>query len=130
MSVQEWCLSFQQPYAGLVLDGVKMVESCWRPLLAPLQNRTLAVHIARWDWEGEEWRVVLSGRLGMDQAQIRELLESGERFGHGVVTGLVDVGEKWLCTASLQEEELEHLEGSAVKTVKMADRCCHVAQVT
>lgn len=87
MSVQVCCLSFRQPYAGLVLDGVKTVESRWRPVLAPLENRTLAVHIARRDWEGEEWRAVLSGQLGMDQAQIRALLESGDRFGRGVVAG-------------------------------------------
>lgn len=87
MSVQVRCLSFRQPYAGLVLDGVKTVESRWRPLLAPLENRTLAVHIARRDWEGEEWRAVLSGPLRMDQAQIQALLESGERFGRGVVAG-------------------------------------------
>ncbi|KAM7365147.1 hypothetical protein PAMP_012809 [Pampus punctatissimus] len=55
MSVQVCCLSFCQPYAGLVLDGVKMVESRWRPLLVPLENQTLAVHIAQRDWEGEEW---------------------------------------------------------------------------
>lgn len=87
MSVQVWCLSFRQPYAGLVLDGVKTVESRWRPLLAPLENQTLAVHIARRDWEGEEWRALLSGPLGMNRAQIRALQESGERFGRGVVAG-------------------------------------------
>ncbi|XP_045903466.1 protein EOLA1 isoform X2 [Micropterus dolomieu] len=114
MSVQVWCLSFRQPYAGLVLDGVKTVESRWRPLLAPLENQTLAVHIARRDWEGEEWRAVLSGPLGMNRAQIQALLDSGERFGRGVVAGLVDVGRTWLCPASPQEEELQHLERSAV----------------
>lgn len=97
MSVQVWCLSFRQPYAGLVLDGVKTVESRWRPLLAPLENRTLAVHIARRDWEGEEWRGLLSGPLGMDQAQIQALLESGERFGRGVVAG----GQRGLCVTFL-----------------------------
>ncbi|XP_028272197.1 uncharacterized protein CXorf40 homolog [Parambassis ranga] len=114
MSVQVRCLSFRQPYAGLVLDGVKTVESRWRPVLAPLQNQTLAVHVAWRDWEGAEWREVLSARLGMDQDQIRVLLESGERFGRGVVAGLVDVGCTWLCPASLQQEELQHLEDSAV----------------
>lgn len=87
MSVQVWCLSFRQPYGGLVLDGVKTVESRWRALLAPLENQTLAVHIAQRDWEGDEWRAVLSGPLGMNQAQVREFLESGERFGRGVVAG-------------------------------------------
>lgn len=87
MSVQVQCLSFRQPYAGLVLDGVKTVESRWRPVLAPLENQTLEVHVAWRDWEGDEWREVLSARLGMDQDQIRASLESGERFGRGVVAG-------------------------------------------
>ncbi|MEQ2210863.1 hypothetical protein XENOCAPTIV_020663 [Xenoophorus captivus] len=87
MSVQLWCLSFRVPYAGLVLNGVKTVESRWRPLLAPLENQTLAIHIAWRDWEGEEWRAVLSGMLGMNETQIQELLDSGERFGRGVVAG-------------------------------------------
>ncbi|XP_063333258.1 protein EOLA1 isoform X3 [Pelmatolapia mariae] len=114
MAVQVTCLSFRQPYAGLVLDGVKTVESRWRPLLAPLENQTLAVHVAQRDWEGSEWRAVLSGLLGMDGAQIEALLESGERFGRGVVAGLVDVGRTWLCPASLQGKDLQCLEQSAV----------------
>ncbi|XP_035002682.1 protein EOLA1 [Hippoglossus stenolepis] len=114
MSLQVWCLSFRQPYAGLILDGVKTVESRWRPLLAPLENQTLAVHIARRDWEGDEWRAVLSGPLGMNEAQIHGLLESGERFGRGVVAGLVDVGGTSVCPASMLEEELQHLERSAI----------------
>lgn len=87
MSVQLWCLSFRAPYAGLVLDGVKTVESRWRPLLAPLENSTLAIHVAWRDWEGEEWRAVLSDTWGMGDAEIQELLDSGERFGRGVVAG-------------------------------------------
>ncbi|XP_074541216.1 protein EOLA1 [Halichoeres trimaculatus] len=114
MSLQVSCLSFRQPYAGLVLDGVKTVESRWRPLLAPLENQTLGVHIARRDWEGEEWRAVLSGPMGMNSGQIQALLESGERFGRGVVAGLVDVGRTWLCPVSLKGEELWQLEQSAV----------------
>ncbi|XP_005748668.1 uncharacterized protein CXorf40 homolog [Pundamilia nyererei] len=114
MAVQVPCLSFRQPYAGLVLDGVKTVESRWRPLLAPLENQTLAVHVAQRNWEGSDWRAVVSGLLGMDSAQIEALLESGERFGRGVVAGLVDVGRTWLCPASLQGKDLQCLEQSAV----------------
>ncbi|XP_034043868.1 uncharacterized protein CXorf40 homolog [Thalassophryne amazonica] len=114
MSVQVRCLSFRQPYAGLVLNGVKTLETRWRPLLAPLENQTLAVHIARRDWEGEEWKDVLYGRLEMSGSEVGELLESGERFGRGVVAGLVDVGGTWLCPTSLPEADLQHSEQSAV----------------
>ncbi|KAK5936388.1 hypothetical protein CgunFtcFv8_027756 [Champsocephalus gunnari] len=112
MAQQVWCLSFRQPYAGLVLDGLKTVESRWRPVLAPLENQTLGIHIAQRDWEGGEWRQALSGL--MNRGQIQELLEGGERFGRGVVAGLVDVGGTWQCPSSLQGAELQELEQAAL----------------
>lgn len=87
MSLEVACLSFRQPYATLVLNGVKTVESRWRPLLAELRNCTLAVHIAQKSWEGEDWRLILTERLGMTAVQTEQLLESGERFGRGVIAG-------------------------------------------
>ncbi|KAK5873278.1 hypothetical protein PBY51_018331 [Eleginops maclovinus] len=114
MAQQVWCLSFRQPYAGLVLDGLKTVESRWRPVLAPLENQTLGIHIAQRDWEGGEWREALSGLMGMNQVQIQELLTSGDRFGRGVVAGLVDVGGTWECPPTLQGAELQELEQAAL----------------
>ncbi|XP_061843957.1 protein EOLA1 [Nerophis lumbriciformis] len=108
------CLSFRQPFAGFLLDGKKTLESRWRPLLAPLEGATMAVHVAWRDWDGEEWREVLGGPMGMDQDHIHTLLESGERFGRGVVAGLLDVGRTWQCPASLQGEELQQLEQAAI----------------
>ena len=86
MSVEYPCLSFRQPYAGLVLNGVKTVETRWRPVLSELESQTLAIHIAQRDWEGDDWATVLTS-LGRSGAQIDALLESGERFGRGVVAG-------------------------------------------
>ncbi|TTE96761.1 Myotubularin-related protein 1 [Bagarius yarrelli] len=103
----------KQPYAGLVLNGVKSVETRWRPLLAEMENCTLAVHIAQKDWEGEEWRDILTEKLAMKQAEIEELLESGERFGRGVVAGLVDVGETWFCSEDVSTEQMSELEKAA-----------------
>lgn len=127
MSLRVRCLSFRQPYAGLVLDGVKTVESRWRPVLVPMENQTLGVHIAQRSWEGGEWRAVLGGPLGMDQDQIQALLLSGERLGRGVVAGLVDVGQTWQCPASVQGEELEHLERSAVLTGLQQKHLTHLS---
>lgn len=96
MSLQVRCLSFRQPYAGLVLDGVKTVESRWRPVLGPMENQTLGVHVAQRTWEGDEWWAVLRNLLGRDQDQIQALLESGERLGRGVVAGRTPVvGGLW-----------------------------------
>ncbi|KAL4648220.1 protein CXorf40A [Arapaima gigas] len=116
MTLRLPCLSFRQPYAGLLLNGVKTVETRWRPLLSGLSSRTLAVHIARRDWEGSDWRVAISHTLGLGAADVEELLRSGERFGRGVVAGLVDVGETWFCSEDVTEDELRELEKAAVLT--------------
>uniref|UniRef100_A0A672TA20 ASCH domain-containing protein n=1 Tax=Sinocyclocheilus grahami TaxID=75366 RepID=A0A672TA20_SINGR len=100
MSLEVACLSFRQPYATLVLNGVKTIESRWRPLLSERRNCTLAVHIAQKSWEGEDWRLVLTERLGMTSVQTEQLLESGERFGRGVIVCLIGVGAK-LCRTEL-----------------------------
>nr|XP_055036221.1 protein EOLA1 [Misgurnus anguillicaudatus] len=113
MSLEVACLSFRQPYAAFVLNGIKTIETRWRPLLAEMQNCTLAVHIAQKDWEGEDWRQILTDRLGMNSVQIEKLLESGERFGRGVIAGLVDVGETWFCSEDVACEEMRELETAA-----------------
>nr|XP_021324494.1 uncharacterized protein LOC550336 isoform X1 [Danio rerio] len=116
MSLEVHCLSFRQPYATLVLNGVKTIESRWRPLLSEMQNSTLAVHIAWKSWEGEDWRLILTERLGMTSKQTEELLESGERFGRSVIAGLVDVGETWCCPDNVPCEEMKKLETAACLT--------------
>ena len=81
------CLSFRQPYAGLVLNKVKTVETRWRPLLAEYTNCTIAVHIAVKDWQDETWRAILLDRFGMTPKQVQDLLDNGEKFGRGVIAG-------------------------------------------
>ncbi|XP_064338830.1 protein EOLA1 isoform X2 [Camelus dromedarius] len=110
------CLSFRQPYAGFVLNGVKTLETRWRPLLSGHRHRTLAVHIAHRDWEDTAWRELLVERLGMTPAQIQALLQDGEKFGRGVIAGLVDVGDTLLCPENLGPEEAVELENRAVLT--------------
>lgn len=85
--MQFGCLSFRQPYAGFVLNGVKTVETRWRPVLSGHRNRTIAIHIAHRDWEGATWRELLLQRLGMTPAQIQALLREGEKYGRGVIAG-------------------------------------------
>ncbi|NWX13780.1 CX04A protein, partial [Aegotheles bennettii] len=108
------CLSFRQPYAGLVLNKVKTLESRWRPVLAGYQNCTLALHIAVRDWEDESWRAILLDRFGMTPTQVQHLLDKGEKFGRGVIAGLIDIGETSLCPEALPPEKIQELEKKAV----------------
>ncbi|KAH0630833.1 hypothetical protein JD844_004121 [Phrynosoma platyrhinos] len=108
------CLSFRQPYAGLVLNKVKTIETRWRPLLTEYKACTLAVHIAVKDWDDDTWKDILANRLGMTQSQIEELLDGGEKFGRGVIAGLIDIGETSLCPTHLPPEDMSVLENKAI----------------
>ncbi|XP_017926291.1 uncharacterized protein CXorf40 homolog [Manacus vitellinus] len=108
------CLSFRQPYAGLLLNQIKTVETRWRPLLAGYKNCTIAIHIAVKDWEDESWRDILLNRFGMTPKQVQDLLDEGEKFGRGVIAGLIDVGETSLYPENLPPEEILELENKAV----------------
>ncbi|XP_062939002.1 protein EOLA2-like [Cynocephalus volans] len=110
------CLSFRQPYAGFDLNGVKTLESRWCPLLGSHQNHTIAIHIAKRDWEDDACLELLQGRLGMTPAQIQALLQEGEKFGRGEVAGLIDIGESLECPENLAPEEVVELENQAVLT--------------
>lgn len=85
--MQVGCLSFRQPYAGLLLNGIKTIETRWRPLLSEHRNCTLAIHIAQQDWEDAVWREMLTDRLAMTTEQVQQLVDQGERFGRGVIAG-------------------------------------------
>lgn len=108
------CLSFRQPYAGLLLNQVKTVETRWRPLLTGYKHCTIAIHIAVKDWEDETWREILLNRFGMTPKQLQDLLDEGEKFGRGVIAGLIDIGETSLYPENLPPEEILELENKAV----------------
>ncbi|XP_053129698.1 protein EOLA1-like [Hemicordylus capensis] len=108
------CLSFRQPYAGLVLNQVKTIETRWRPLLAEYKACTVAVHIAFKDWGDDTWKEILEKRLGMTWTQIEELVDEGEKFGRGVIAGLIDIGETSQCPENIPPEDLLDLESRAI----------------
>ncbi|XP_072286120.1 protein EOLA1-like [Pyxicephalus adspersus] len=112
--MQVGCLSFRQPYAGLLLNGVKTVETRWRPLLADYKNSTLAIHIAVKDWDGQDWRDILQNRLGMATSKVQQILEKGEQYGRGVIAGLIDIGDTWQCADDVPMEDAIELENKAL----------------
>ncbi|MGH0136060.1 UNVERIFIED_CONTAM: hypothetical protein FKN15_031000 [Acipenser sinensis] len=79
-----------------------------------VRNCTLAIHIAQQDWEDAVWREMLTDRLAMTTEQVQQLVDQGERFGRGVIAGLVDIGETWQCPDELSAEEMRDLETKAL----------------
>uniref|UniRef100_G1Q4I0 ASCH domain-containing protein n=1 Tax=Myotis lucifugus TaxID=59463 RepID=G1Q4I0_MYOLU len=108
------CLSFWQPYAGLVLNG-KTVETRWGPVSSH-RNCTIAIHIAHRDWEDALWRELLLERLEWNPMQIQVLLGEGRTYGGGAVVSHISNKEKQNCPENVAPEEVVELEKQAVLT--------------
>ncbi|XP_015263864.1 PREDICTED: protein CXorf40A homolog isoform X2 [Gekko japonicus] len=83
-------------------------------MLAEYKSCTLAIHIAFKDWDDITWKDFLRNRLGMTSPEIEELLYEGEKFGRGVIAGLIDIGETSQCPENLSPEDRLDLENKAL----------------
>ena len=72
--------------SGLILNGLKTIETRWTPVFKELENQTIAIHIAQRTWEGEEWRDALHLR-GLSDVQIDCMVAEAEQHGRGVIAG-------------------------------------------
>ena len=82
------CVSFRQPYASLILNGVKTVESRWTAMFSSVRQKIVAVHVAWRQWEGSEWNVILKEQ-GMTDEQIAQLTALPNGMMRGQVVGKV-----------------------------------------
>ncbi|XP_071807767.1 protein EOLA1-like [Asterias amurensis] len=106
------CISARQPYAGLILNGLKTIETRWTPVFEKLEGRTVAIHVAWKDWDGEEWRTMLQMEHG--EGKINQFIKDGEKHGRAVVAGLVDIGETWQCSAVGDEDQITEWEKNSL----------------
>ena len=81
------CVSYRQPYAALVLNGVKTIESRWSPIYSEVCEKTVAVYVTWKEWEGVEWRDVLKER-GMSNEEITEVSALAYGMMRGQVVGM------------------------------------------
>ncbi|XP_062509960.1 protein EOLA1-like [Corticium candelabrum] len=107
------CVSYRQPYAALVLNGVKTIESRWSPIYSEVCEKTVAVYVTWKEWEGVEWRDVLKER-GMSNEEITEVSALAYGMMRGQVVGVVDVGITWKCSDESAAKQMQQLEHAAV----------------
>ncbi|XDA90542.1 hypothetical protein R6Z07F_020141 [Ovis aries] len=104
-----------QPYGVLILNGVKLLERQWRPVLHDHWHCTLAVHIAHWYWMDVAWRDLLGQRLGMSPTQIQALLQDGNKFS------LSDHRQKYLTVLDKPCWLLQPIPGRGGKDIFQVD---------
>eukprot|EP00977_Amphora_coffeiformis_P006118 scaffold1323_cov160-Amphora_coffeaeformis.AAC.23 len=112
------CFSMSQPFAALLLNGVKIVESRNNPMFEKVEPGTqVLLHCGRRDWHDlESYQNILIDQ-GMSEDEISRKSRLPKGFRKGSIIGVVTVGKTWKTTdverkgKDLQQRVLAPYEG-------------------
>eukprot|EP00466_Bigelowiella_natans_P014414 jgi/Bigna1/126757/aug1.3_g1465 len=88
------CFTMSQPFAALLMNGYKTIESRNHPMFEGITG-SVALHVGRKDWPDDTCREILSD-WGMDDSQIKKCMELPNGFKRGDVVGIVELGDTFL----------------------------------
>lgn len=112
------CFTMSQPFAALLLNGHKTVESRNSPMFADLKPGTkVLLHCGRRDWHDlESYRKILSDK-GLDKSEVDAAGRLPHGFSKGSIIGMIEIGRTWKSTdgerqsADLQQQVLAPADG-------------------
>jgi magnesium-dependent phosphatase 1 len=107
------CISMSQPFASLLINKVKTVESRKNDMLSQIPPGTrVLLHVGRKDWPDlESYRLILA-EAGMAQADIDKVSDLPTGFKRGSVVGVWTAGETRKVSA--REKETKDLQRRVV----------------
>ena len=118
------CFSMSQPFASLLLNGIKTIETRNNDMFMSLKpGSKILLHCGMRDWKDQEAPKIELRKQGYSEADIVRLsaLPSGN-FSKGSIVGILTVGRTWL--ASEKERQTAELEGKVVAKYENMGKYC------
>jgi magnesium-dependent phosphatase 1 len=116
------CFTMSQPFAALLLNGVKTVESRNNPMFQELAPGTqVLLHAGRRDWPDQEsYRKILSP--GLSSGEIDRVARLPKGFRKGNILGVITVGRTWKATDA--ERRGSDLQGAVLAPFEAIGKYC------
>ncbi|GAX28839.1 hypothetical protein FisN_20Lh133 [Fistulifera solaris] len=91
------CFTMSQPFAALLLNGIKTVESRNNPMFQDIKPGTrLLLHCGRKDWHDlESYKTILKEK-GISNNEIQKASSLRPKYDRGCVIGVVTIGKTWM----------------------------------
>ena len=90
------CFTMSQPFASLLLNGVKTVESRNNPMFEGVAPGTrVLLHCGRKDWHDQESYLGILEDRGFSEKDIVQLNRLPKGFSRGSIIGSVIIGKTW-----------------------------------
>jgi magnesium-dependent phosphatase 1 len=93
------CFTMSQPFAALLINGIKTVESRKNPMFldVPAGSKVL-LHCGRKDWPDQESYLGILSEAGYSASDIEKAGRLPGRFSKGNIIGVMTVGKTWKVT--------------------------------
>jgi magnesium-dependent phosphatase 1 len=97
--VEMQCFTMSQPFAALLLNGIKTVESRNNPMFQDVAAGTkVLLHCGRKDWPDQESYLEILNEAGYSASDIEKAGRLAEGFSRGSIIGVMTVGKTWRAT--------------------------------
>jgi magnesium-dependent phosphatase 1 len=93
------CFTMSQPFAALLINGIKTVESRNNPMFQDVAAGTkVLLHCGRKDWPDQESYLDILNEAGYSASDIETSGRLAEGFSKGSIIGVMTVGKTWKAT--------------------------------
>jgi hypothetical protein len=90
------CFTMSQPFASLLLNGVKTIESRNNQMFQEVAPGTqVLMHCGRKDWHDQESYLDILEQQGLSSEDITKASNLPKGFSRGAIIGVVTVGKTW-----------------------------------
>mmetsp|Transcript_13759 Transcript_13759/g.20972 ORF Transcript_13759/g.20972 Transcript_13759/m.20972 type:complete len:495 (-) Transcript_13759:67-1551(-) len=91
------CFTMSQPFASLLLNGIKTIESRNNDMFTALSPGTkVLLHAGRRDWHDQEtYKDILAKDVEFDNEEIKKVSQLQKGFQKGQVLGVITVGDTY-----------------------------------
>lgn len=117
------CFSMSQPFAALLLNGVKTVESRNNPMFQKIKPGTrVLLHCGRKDWPDQQSYIDILRTRGYADDEIAKLSRLPPGVQRGSIVGVITVGVTWM--ASDDERKSAQLQAQVVAPFEGIGKFC------
>lgn len=117
------CFSMSQPFASLLMNGIKTVESRNNPMFRDLAPGTrVLLHCGRREWHDQESYQHIMSEAGYSPDEINQASRLPKGFAKGNIVGILTIGKTW--KASDQERQGADLQWKVLTPFEGIGRFC------
>ena len=121
------CFSMSQPFASLLLNKIKDIETRNNPMFESIKSGTrILLHCGKRDWHDLDAPIIEMQKAGYTESEIQQYSQLPKGFQKGYIIGVLQVGRTWL--SSERERSGENMQKRVVAKTENIGKYCTIIE--